>query len=159
MRPDQLQSKSWSLLDFFLLEDNVIKQGSHHSPTQPFGLSDPGDYLLRWMPTLNVPASPYAVYVPFTCCMPESHTVPEPPSEAGDAVPLIVLPYKRRSLKNFYFLLKYRTFFLRPHGHWNLLIWHPCSLEVLSLSISSTIVDNHYTDPYSQTSLTAFRIS
>lgn len=111
------------------------------------------------MPTLNVPASPYAAYVPFTCCMPESHTIPEPPSEAGDAVPLIVLPYKRRSLKNFHFLLKYRTFFLCPRGRWDLLIWHPCSLEVLSLAIPSTIVDNSYTDPYSQTSLTAFRIS
>lgn len=91
----------------FLLEDSVIKRVSCHSPTQPglLELSDPGDYLFRWMSTLNVPASPYAVYVPFTCCMLESHTIPESPSEASDAVPLIVLPYKRRSLKNLYFLL------------------------------------------------------
>lgn len=133
-----------------LLEDNVIKWGSHLSPTQPglLELSDPGDYPLRWMSTLNVPASPYAVYVPFTCCMPESHTIPESPSEASDAAPLIVLPYKRISLKNSYFLLKYRTFFLCPLGCcWDLLIWHPCSFEVLSLSISSTVVDKSYIDP------------
>lgn len=145
-----------------LLDNNVIKQGSCHSPTQPglLELSDPGDYLLRWMSTLNVPASPYAVSVPFTCCLPESQAIPEPPSEASDAAPLIVLPYKRRSLKNFCFLLKYRTFFLCPLGCcWDLLIWHPCRFEVLSLSISSTVVDKSYIDPYSQTSLAEFRIS
>lgn len=62
-------------------EGLVLKQGSHHSPAhaRPPGVFWPWGLPLRWMPTVNVPANPYIVCGPFTCCMLERHTIPNLP--------------------------------------------------------------------------------